>query len=272
MTTALAYPLGSFLPHFASTETGERWLAELSVDFSNSAAVDVAASLAGVFRGAAVAYRIRIGGTSGTVDGFEVLNLELPDLADWTEGIVRMPKLVARGVALFKLTVQVADAETLAEVNAATLTLWVSPRVPPIVRPLMSDLGIDIWMGDNDGSGAPDTNVTPAGDWKLVSGREAIRQSLQRRFETTPGEYATKPDYGAGLLAAVKSRGRRSDLDAIKNRLQAQALKDERVTGVLSVKVDPLGSYGLRYSVVVKVKGDGDEPLEIFDNLQEDEV
>jgi phage baseplate assembly protein W len=271
LTTVLAQPFGSFLPHFASdVSTAERWLAETSVDFTYTDAVDLAASLAGVFRGSRGVYRVRLGGTAGEPDGLEILTLALLPSAVWVEELVRAPRLTVRGVALFKFTVVSMDANAFTEVNGATLTLWVTARTPPIVGPLVSDIGIDIWMGDNDGTGTPDFNVTSAGDWRLVNGREAVKQSLRRRFMTSPGEWATKPDYGAGLLAAVKSRARETDLDDIKNRLQAQALKDERVLRVLSVTVAKLGTYGIKYSVKVQLKGDEKEPVEIADNLQED--
>lgn len=271
MTTVLAQPFGEFLPHFASdVTTAERWLAETSVDFTYTDAVDLAASLAGVFRGSQGIYRVRLGGTSEHVDGLEILRLLVLPSSVWVEELVRAPRLTVRGVALFKLTVVSMDG-AFTEVNGATLTLWVTERTPPIVGPLVSDLGIDIWMGD-DGAGSPDYNVTSAGDWRLVNGREAVKQSLRRRFMTTPGEWATKPDYGAGLLAAVKSRARTTDLADIENRLRAQSLKDERVLRVLSVTVEKLGTYGIKYSVKVQLKGDENEPVEIADNLEEDRV
>lgn len=273
MTTVLAQPFGTFLPHFASdVSTAERWLAEVSVDFTYTDAMDLAASLAGVFRGSQGIYRVRLGGASGAASGLEILTLVVMPSGAWVEEMVKAPRLTVRGVALFKLTVVSSVADAITEVNGATLTLWVTSRTPPIVGPLVSDLGIDIWMGDNDGTGTPDYNVTSAGDWRLVNGREAVKQSLRRRFMTTPGEWATKPDYGAGLLAAVKSRSRTTDLADIENRLRAQALKDERVLRVLSVVAEKLGTYGIKYSVKVQLKGDENEPVEIADNLQEDRV
>ncbi len=108
-------------------------------------------------------------------------------------------------------------------------------------------------------AGQPDYAITNAGDWASVSGREAVQQSLMRRFLTKPGDYVVNPTYGAGLLAAVKSRMRQTDLDAIARRLRQQALMDERVRAVSAVTVSALGgtANGLKYSITVDLVADG---------------
>lgn len=265
MTTIQAYPFD----HFATTEAGERWLAEVAVDFTAFDAVQFAASLEAVTRGVGGTFRIRLGGTSRTVDGMGLLTFPADSSSEWIGGLVDVPRVVARGTVLFKLTATSSSQDSVAEINAGTLTLWVEDTNTPLVFKMLDQLGVDIWMGDDAGDGVPNYNVLPSGDWRLVSGREAVKQSLRRRFMTSPGEWATKPDYGAGLRAAVKSRARQSDIDDIVNRLRSQAMKDTRVLAVLSVTATRLGTYGIAYRIVVQLKGDDGTPLEVTDNIPE---
>jgi len=82
-----------------------------------------------------------------------------------------------------------------------------------------------------------DLQVNAAGDWLQASSAEALRQSIRRRMITAPGEWAAKPEYGAGLPRYVKSRLNETTRNEIVERVRSQCLLDERVEGVESVDV-----------------------------------
>jgi phage baseplate assembly protein W len=129
-------------------------------------------------------------------------------------------------------------------------------------------LGCDIWF-DLSSSQGPDTIVTPAGDWKLVSGRECYRQSLIRRFITKPGEWRTKPSYGGGLSGMVRKKLTTTVRDGAINAIRAQALQDGRTGTVDLVEIarltDATGATkpGWRVHVVVTPKVDP-VPLDVW--------
>lgn len=114
--------------------------------------------------------------------------------------------------------------------------------------------GNDIWLDLADGKG-PNLIVTPAGDWKLAGGYDAYRQSLIRRFVANPGDWATKPGYGAGGKAMVKASTNSSNIDAFRERLRAQALSDKRTARVEYVNVERMPA-GLIVNLRVIPTGD----------------
>jgi hypothetical protein len=113
--------------------------------------------------------------------------------------------------------------------------------------------GLDIWFDVNNDR--PDYVTTPAGDWLTVDGREALRQSLIRRFLTSPTEYAVIPDYGAGVRDFVKARDTRARRDELVDRIRAQALRDVRVEGVQQVTITDLTGGGIKIFVLVVPRG-----------------
>lgn len=260
MTTPQIHPFA----HFATTEAGEYWLAEVTVDFSAYDAVSLAASLAAVTRGVGGTFRIRIGGASHAADGTQIVEFPVEASDSWVGGISFAPRVVARGTALFKLTASSLLQDSVAEINAGSLTLWAQPTVPPLVFKMA---GVDIWLGDSKNDGTPEYIVGPTRDWTLAGEEEAYRQSLRRRFAASPGEYKLKPGYGAGLRAAVKSRGRSSDIDSIKNRMRVQAMIDPRTKRVVSVDANWFGTNGIKYTIVVEWVGDPSSPLSISDEI-----
>lgn len=264
MTTPTVYAFG----HFATTEAAEHWLAEVEVDFTELGdAVQFAASLEAVTRGDAGSFRIRMGGSSMAADGVEIVEFSTLASEEWAEDIAFAQRVVTRGVQLFKLTGEVSVQDTLAEINAGSFTLWAEPTEIPLVLRM---IGVDIWMAKTETSSLEYT-VTPSRDWQLVSGKEAYRQSLIRRFLTSPGEYRNKPDYGAGVRAAVKARGRQVDLDDISTRLRSQALKDERTARVLDVAVERIGNYGIKFTVKTQMTGDDGSDVTITDTISSED-
>jgi photosystem II stability/assembly factor-like uncharacterized protein/phage baseplate assembly protein W len=137
----------------------------------------------------------------------------------------------------------------------------------PVTRGTDNPKGEDIWF-DLAGEVGPNTTVTPSGDWKLVSGREALRQSLIRRFITNPGEWRTKPGYGAGLSGMVRKKLTKSMHDQAVTAIRSQALVDKRVQSVDTVDISRLADAsggskpGWRVHVVVIPKLDP-TPLDV---------
>lgn len=109
--------------------------------------------------------------------------------------------------------------------------------------------------------------TTAAGDWATATGREALRQSLVRRFITNPGEWQTKPAYGAGLRQYVKAKNTASVRAEIESRIRQQCALDQRVHSVDLVTVSGLddGSPGLQIAVLVTPRGRlrTDKPLAV---------
>lgn len=130
--------------------------------------------------------------------------------------------------------------------------------------------GEDIWFDVATADpihGQADYVVDPTGDWTAVTGREALRQSLLRRLITSPGEWATVPEYGVGARQYVKARNTRSVRAELESRIKSQFLRDPRVHSVDLVTVDRLddGSPGVKISVLVTPKGRlrSDKPLPV---------
>ena len=136
------------------------------------------------------------------------------------------------------------------EDDVETVTVVTGPIPDPLVEGEEEDIYFDV-----SAATGPDYYVTPAGDWLPVTGDEALRQSLLRRFITNPGEWQTKPGYGAGGRAFVKAKATKANRDAFSQRLREQALKDKRVASVSEVKVESFADGGYKYSVAIVPKG-----------------
>lgn len=124
--------------------------------------------------------------------------------------------------------------------------------------------GEDIWLDVASPSGV-DRVVTAAGDWLMVSGEEALRQSLKRRLITSPGEWALVPDYGVGAREFVKAAGSKSKRDELISRIHAQFIRDPRVTKVTQVIVDSTNPELLvvRIDVKTRLRPDDAVPLSV---------
>lgn len=109
---------------------------------------------------------------------------------------------------------------------------------------------------------SPNFEVTPAGDWATIAGRECLRQSLIRRLITEPGEWVTNPLYGVGALAFVKARDTKGNRDELERRIRAQFNADPRVQSVDSITLIR-GENSLKISVRVIPIGelDSSRPL-----------
>lgn len=109
-------------------------------------------------------------------------------------------------------------------------------------------LGQDIFF---DG----DMHVTPAGDYVLVSGMEALRQAIYRRLVTRPGEYRVRPSYGVGVQDYVKKRRLASTLDELKVAITDQLSFDQRIDEVADVVVEYI-SDGIKVGIAIRAAGE----------------
>jgi phage baseplate assembly protein W len=82
-----------------------------------------------------------------------------------------------------------------------------------------------------------DFQMTGAGDYALVEGKENLRRAIYRRLLTRPGEYMFRPDYGAGLATFVKRVMTQANLDTMRQLIIDQLARDPRIESVLEVSV-----------------------------------
>lgn len=98
-----------------------------------------------------------------------------------------------------------------------------------------------------------DLHLSAAGDYLLLDGKAVLKQALYHRLMVTPGEYALRPDYGAGLARLVKRRMSQSEIDSIERRVVEQLSRDERIESVVEVKAESY-TIGDRPGLKVYVK------------------
>lgn len=108
-------------------------------------------------------------------------------------------------------------------------------------------LGKDIFF---DG----DLHVSPARDFVLVEGVEAMRQSIYRRLLTKPGEYKARPNYGVGVQLYVKRRRTSSTLSELKARIIDQLSLDRRIDEVVAISIEHI-TDGVQVALKVRVAG-----------------
>ncbi len=65
----------------------------------------------------------------------------------------------------------------------------------------------------------------------MVSGFRVVGESIYRRWITPRGRLIGYPDYGTDLTQFINDDMSKRDIAAMNASLQAEALKDERVTG-----------------------------------------
>lgn len=129
--------------------------------------------------------------------------------------------------------------------------------------------GVDVWfdVSKPDSTGEANYVISPSGDLTLVTGREALRQSLIRRILTDPGEWPSLPDYGVGARQYVKGKNTASKRAELETRIRAQFLRDPRVLRVDLVTVAQLpdGKPGIVISAIITPRGRlrGDQPLPV---------
>ena len=113
--------------------------------------------------------------------------------------------------------------------------------------------GRDLWL-DVRVDGA-DLVTTAAGDFAIVDGEECLRQALIRRIITSPGEWATLPDYGCGARLYVKARNTPATRAELSERIRSQLSREPRVERVAAVAIESTDTQGLKINVVIVPKG-----------------
>jgi phage baseplate assembly protein W len=99
-----------------------------------------------------------------------------------------------------------------------------------------------------------DYDVTPHGDYVLIDGLRALRQSILHRIITRQGEFKTRPQYGVGLRDFVKKPMNPTNLGLIKRKITEQLAREPRIEEVLAVIVQPEDTT-LKVSVAIRAAG-----------------
>lgn len=119
--------------------------------------------------------------------------------------------------------------------------------------------GVDAWydLAAVTSSGFASYIVTPGGDLKQATGRDALKQALLRRLLTNPGDWKTNPTFGVGARLYVKARNTPAARAQLEAAIRAQFLQDKRVASVDLVTVTPLadGSDGVQISIITTPVG-----------------
>jgi len=109
--------------------------------------------------------------------------------------------------------------------------------------------GRDILWHDGNSS------VSPAGDWTLVEGNAAIRQWVVNCLVTSPGEFATRPQYGVGARDYLRGRQTQAAVDELKGRIQSQLVRDDRIAEIDDVAVEFVSGSVIKIAVSIIPKG-----------------
>jgi hypothetical protein len=252
-------PIVSTSGHYETSSLEEEVLDEWVVHMGGASALAATITAEIAASGSAVGiFRVRAGGTTGEPDGTVAAQISSDDPTVVAERSAT-GRIISPGAnAIIKLTGFVTVDGQTADIDGAIIDIEAASIVRGTRAGAQGGLGEDLWLDVTTGDS--DLVVTPAGDWALVAGREALRQSLLRRFMTIPGEWATLPDYGAGARAYVKKRNSRAVRDELAARLKAQALRDARVASVDDVQV-AFADGVLKLSVRVIPRGHGGKVL-----------
>jgi len=113
--------------------------------------------------------------------------------------------------------------------------------------------GRDLWL-DVRTAGA-DLVTTAAKDLAIVEGEDCLRQALIRRIITTPGEWATLPEYGCGARLYIKARNTPATRAELAERIRAQLSREPRVERVQTVSIQTTDQGGLKINVIVVPRG-----------------
>lgn len=98
-----------------------------------------------------------------------------------------------------------------------------------------------------------DLKLDAGGDYILLNDQDALRQAIYHRLLVVPGEYALRPEYGAGLSQFVKKRINRAELDQIRQRVVDQLAQDDRIERVIECTTE-VYTIGDRPGLKVYVK------------------
>jgi phage baseplate assembly protein W len=97
--------------------------------------------------------------------------------------------------------------------------------------------------------------LTTAGDWLVVEGITALRQSILRRLITRPGEWTVRPLYGVGAQDFLYETLTESRAAELRARIRDQLTQDRRVQKVSAVFVEQTSAGLLRVRIQIEVQG-----------------
>lgn len=93
-------------------------------------------------------------------------------------------------------------------------------------------------------------DVTPAGDWVIVTGRDAGRQSILREFGANPKTFVRRPEWGVGLTGLLFKGATAQTRDQAISQSRARLNANPRVRRTLEVS-GRLPSTGLALTIRV---------------------
>lgn len=99
-----------------------------------------------------------------------------------------------------------------------------------------------------------DYEVSSSGDYATVSGLSAIRQSVLNRLMVNPGEFKTRPSYGAGVRLFVKKPKTTTNINTLKANIRTQLSREERIEEVLAVEI-ATGESTITISIAIRIAG-----------------
>ena len=268
MSQPIYVPVDSDIGNYGTSSITEDWIADLLLPVIPDASTTLDLMLSGVFLASSTSlayeFRLRHGGTPQGPDGQELMLLA-------GQGVTQA-QIDAGGDGIGQAWM-VADLLPIAQPVTVKLTGRVFQAGQQIqirggmLRVLHSEIkvkrmgtsqpyGTDIWFDVLAADGEANTMVTTGGDWQLVTGPTAVVQSLTRRYLTSPGEWKTLPNYGAGLRAACRKRGGQADLATLTAAIKQQSMLDDRVQSVGDVGLTWLGPNALQFTITVVLKSD----------------
>lgn len=102
---------------------------------------------------------------------------------------------------------------------------------PPVLTAAQKLLGRDIKFN-------ADYELGANGDYLLVEGAAAAKQSILNEARTSPGELVSVPEYGMGLSALVYRTASRANRDEAANRVRERLAVNPRIERTDEVSVD----------------------------------
>ncbi len=89
-----------------------------------------------------------------------------------------------------------------------------------------------------------------SGDFRTVSGRQALAEALVRRWTTPRGGLIGDPNYGTDLTEYINDDYGPGDLAKIIARAEAEALQDERVESISSrAEISDAGVLRIEFTI-----------------------
>lgn len=96
--------------------------------------------------------------------------------------------------------------------------------------------------------------LSESGDLSTIEGIENVRQALFRRYITTKGSLAHRPNYGAGLKEFQNSVATLKSKLEMSNRIEEQSLRDPRVEKLLGVGFETDDTSPEKTKIFVRLK------------------